>query len=108
MAIGAAVVGTGFMGRAHVEALRRTAADVVSVLESTAEKSAAAARRWNIPHAAASLDELHRYIETGDFDHPPPFPTFAAGHRQIVLGERILRSAQQQQWIACDDEPAGE
>ena len=40
--IGAAVVGTGFMGRVHVDALRRLGVNVVGVAGSTREKAAAA------------------------------------------------------------------
>jgi len=31
--------------------------------------------------------------------HPEPFPTFAEGHKEIVLCEAILKSHQQQQWV---------
>lgn len=41
--VGAAVVGTGFMGRTHTEALRRLGIDVVGILGSSPEKSRLAA-----------------------------------------------------------------
>lgn len=56
--IGAAVVGTGFIGPVHVEALRRCHVDVRGVLGSTPEKSAGAARDLCLPSAYRSLDEL--------------------------------------------------
>ena len=37
-------------------------------------------------------------IAAGDLSAPPPFPTFADGHREILLCEAILRSHQGRQW----------
>jgi predicted dehydrogenase len=54
----AAIVGTGFMGRAHTEALRRLAIPVVGVLGSDPARAQAFARRQGIPRAYASLEEL--------------------------------------------------
>jgi predicted dehydrogenase len=56
--IGVAIVGTGFMGTVHAEALKRIGVNLVGILGSTSEKSHAAATRLNIPKAYASLDEL--------------------------------------------------
>jgi predicted dehydrogenase len=56
--IGVAVIGTGFMGRAHVEALRRVGVTIYGVLGSSAEKSLAAAAEFGLPRGYASLDEL--------------------------------------------------
>jgi len=56
--IGAAVIGTGFIGPVHVEALRRLGIPVVGVLGSTPDKSHRAAQRMGLPRAYASLDEL--------------------------------------------------
>jgi predicted dehydrogenase len=56
--IGAAVIGTGFIGTVHVEALRRIGVDVRGVLGSTPERGAARASTLNVPRAYGSLDEL--------------------------------------------------
>lgn len=56
--IGVAMIGTGFMGVTHVEALRRVGVRVVGVLGSSLEKSRAFAEQWSIPTGYASLDEL--------------------------------------------------
>lgn len=53
-----AIVGTGFMGPAHTEALRRLGIHVAGILGSSPEKSQAAAQALAIPKAYASLDEL--------------------------------------------------
>jgi predicted dehydrogenase len=42
---------------------------------------------------------VYEYIEVGDLQAPPPFPTFADGHREVVLCEAILRSYREQKWI---------
>ena len=57
-AIGVAVVGIGFIGPVHIEALRRLGHRVVGLLGSNSEKSSAAARDLGIPRGYASLAEL--------------------------------------------------
>ena len=56
--IGAAVIGTGFIGTVHVEALRRIGVNVLGVLGSTPERGAARADALGVRKAYASLDEL--------------------------------------------------
>jgi predicted dehydrogenase len=56
--IGAAVIGTGFIGTVHVEELRRIGVDVHGVLGSTPARGAARAAALNVPRAYASLDEI--------------------------------------------------
>ena len=56
--LGAAVVGTGFIGPVHVEALRRLGHRVVGVLGSAPEKSRAAAAALGVPRGYATFDEL--------------------------------------------------
>jgi predicted dehydrogenase len=54
----AAVVGTGFIGPVHVEAIRRLGHRVVGVLGSAPEKSRAAAAAQGVEKGYASFDEL--------------------------------------------------
>jgi predicted dehydrogenase len=56
--IGAAVIGTGFIGTVHVEALRRIGVDVRGVLGSSPERGAARADALGVRQAYASLDDL--------------------------------------------------
>ncbi|MCU0704858.1 MAG: Gfo/Idh/MocA family oxidoreductase [Fimbriiglobus sp.] len=56
--LGVAVVGTGFIGPVHVEAIRRLGHRVVGILGSTSEKSAAVAESLRIPTAYATFAEL--------------------------------------------------
>lgn len=56
--IGAAVIGTGFIGTVHVEALRRIGVDVRGVLGSSPERGRARADALGVRHAYPSLAEL--------------------------------------------------
>jgi predicted dehydrogenase len=56
--IGAAVIGTGFIGTVHVEALRRIGVQVRGVLGSSPERGEARAEALGVPHAYTSLGEL--------------------------------------------------
>jgi predicted dehydrogenase len=55
---GVAVVGTGFIGPVHVEALRRLGQDVRGILGSTPEKSRQAAQALHLPRGYGDLQEL--------------------------------------------------
>jgi len=46
--------------------------------------------------------DFYQYIEAGDLAATRPFPTFADGHREIVLCEAILRSHREQRWIEME------
>lgn len=56
--VGAAVVGTGFIGPVHVEAIRRLGHRVVGILGSTPEKGRTAADALAVEKAYASFEEL--------------------------------------------------
>ncbi len=56
--LGAAVVGTGFIGPVHAEAVRRLGHRVVGLLGSSREKGQAVAEALGVPRAYANFDEL--------------------------------------------------
>ena len=56
--IGAAVIGTGFIGTVHVEALRRIGVSVRGVLGSSPDRGNARAAALGVPLAYPSLDDL--------------------------------------------------
>ncbi|MEO1018849.1 MAG: Gfo/Idh/MocA family oxidoreductase [Pseudomonadota bacterium] len=56
--IGAAVIGTGFIGTVHVEALRRLGVKVHGVLGSSPDRGAERATAIGVPKAYPSLDAL--------------------------------------------------
>lgn len=54
----AAIIGVGFVGRAHLEALRRRGIPIQGILGSSLERTKEACRALNLDRAYASLDEL--------------------------------------------------
>ena len=56
--IGVAVVGAGFIGPVHVEALRRLGLPVRGILGCDAAESQRAMKTLGLPKAYASLDEV--------------------------------------------------
>jgi predicted dehydrogenase len=43
--------------------------------------------------------KVYGYIQAGDFDAKPDFPTFMDGHYEMVLAEAILTSAKEGHWV---------
>ena len=58
MNLKAAVIGLGFVGRAHLEALRRRGIGIAGVLQSSAERTAKAVLEAGVVHGYQSLAEL--------------------------------------------------
>ncbi len=63
--LNAAVVGTGFIGPVHVEALRRNGIYVLGIVGSSPEAATRKAAQMRLPRAYSSLDEL---LEVPDLD----------------------------------------
>jgi predicted dehydrogenase len=42
---------------------------------------------------------VYEHIEAGDFTAARPFPTFADGHREVVLCEAVLESHREHHWV---------
>ncbi len=53
-----AVIGAGFVGRAHIEALRRLGVPILGVLDNSPERSEATRAELRLPRAYRSLEEL--------------------------------------------------
>jgi predicted dehydrogenase len=51
---------------------------------------------------------FYGYVDQGDPKADPPFPTFADGHREVVLCEAILESHRTRRWIEVPDAEQGE
>jgi predicted dehydrogenase len=58
MKLKAAVIGLGFVGRAHVEALRRLGIAVCGAMGSSKETTASAYAALGLEHGYASIEEL--------------------------------------------------
>ena len=50
-----------------------------------------------------SFKAFYDYIAAGDLNAPEPFPTFADGHKEIILCEAILQSHEQERWVGISD-----
>ena len=56
--VGAAVIGSGFIGTVHIEALRRLGVPIHGLLEQSPERGARRAADLGLPHAYGSMDEM--------------------------------------------------
>ncbi len=101
-AINVAVVGTGFMGVAHTEALRRLGVNVVGVVGSTPERAQAKASAANLPNAFASFDAMLadpnvdavHITSPNNAHHQQVLAALAAGKHVVCEKPLALNSAQ--------------
>lgn len=101
-AIGAAVIGTGFIGTVHVEQLRRLGVQVRGVLGSDPARGAARAAALQVPRAYASLDELLadpsvdvvHVTSPNELHHPQVRAILAAG-RHVVCEKPLAVTSRQ-------------
>ena len=106
--IGAAVIGSGFIGTVHVEALRRIGVRVTGVLGSTAERSAASAADLDVPRGYASLDELLaddavsvvHVTSPNELHHPQVKAILAAGRHVICEKPLTMTSAESAELVS--------
>ncbi|HEV7810730.1 MAG TPA: Gfo/Idh/MocA family oxidoreductase [Candidatus Limnocylindrales bacterium] len=98
--IGAAVIGTGFIGTVHVEQLRRIGVNVRGVLGSTPERGAARAEALNVPHAYASLDEILAdpavdvvHVTSPNHLHVPQASAILAARKHVVCEKPLAMTA---------------
>ncbi len=100
--IGAAVIGTGFIGTVHVEALRRIGVDVRGVLGSSPERGAARAETLNVPRAYPDLDalladpevEVVHVTSPNDLHAAQTLPILDAG-KHVVCEKPLAMTAQE-------------
>src|SRR6266550_3411618 len=98
--IGAAVIGTGFIGTVHVEALRRIGVQVRGVLGSTPERGAARAAALGVGHAYPSLDailaddtvDVVHVTSPNHLHHPQAMAILAAG-KHVVCEKPLAMTA---------------
>lgn len=89
--IGAALIGGGFIGVAHLEALRRLGIPVRGILEATPEQGAARASALGLPRAYADLEDLLAdpgvqavHVTSPNALHFPQVAAIVAGRRHVV------------------------
>src|SRR4249919_1052830 len=105
--VGAAVIGTGFIGTVHVEALRRIGVQVRGVLGSTPERGAARATTLGVPRAYDSLADLLRdplvevvhVTSPNDMHLPQTLEILAAGHHVVCEKPLAMSAAESRQLV---------
>jgi predicted dehydrogenase len=98
--VGAAVIGTGFIGTVHVEQLRRIGVSVRGVLGSTPERGAARAQALGVAKAYRSLDDLLDdptvdvvHVTSPNHLHVPQTKRILAAGRHVVCEKPLAMTA---------------
>ena len=98
-AIGAAVVGTGFIGVVHVEALRRLGVNVVGVVGSSPERARA---KPGLPAAYGGLDDMLAdervdvvHVTTPNYLHHLHVKSALAARKHVVCEKPLALTAEQ-------------
>jgi predicted dehydrogenase len=106
--IGAAVIGSGFIGTVHVEALRRIGVSVTGVLGSTAARSDESADELDVPRGYGSLEELLaddavravHVTSPNQLHHPQVKAILGAGRHVICEKPLPMTSAESAELVA--------
>ena len=100
--IGAAVIGTGFIGTVHIEALRRLGVSIVGVLGSTAERGAARAAALGVGKAYGSLEELLDdksvqvvHVTSPNVAHYPQVKQILAAGKHVICEKPLAMTSEQ-------------
>src|SRR6476620_9763953 len=112
--IGAAVIGTGFIGTVHVEQLRRIGVDVRGVLGSTPDRGAARADALSVRHAYASLDEILAdpdvhvvHVTSPNHLHVPQASAILAAGKHVVCEKPLAMTAAESAGLVAEAEASG-
>ncbi len=106
--IGAAVVGTGFIGAVHLSTLRRLGIPIVGVLGSSAARGADRARALGVAKAYGSLDELLAdpavqmvHVTSPNVAHYPQVKAILAAGKHVICEKPLaMTSAQSAEMVA--------
>ena len=106
--IGTAVIGSGFIGAVHLEALRRIGVRITGLLESSPELGAARAGELGLPRAYGSLEDLLADADVGvvhvtspnELHHPQVKAILAAGRHVVCEKPLAMTSAQSADLVA--------
>ncbi|CAN5562345.1 Gfo/Idh/MocA family oxidoreductase [soil metagenome] len=98
--LNAGVVGTGFIGPVHVEALRRNGINVLGIVGSNPETAAANAAQMRLPGVFSSLDEVLDvpeldcvHITTPNHLHAPMVEQVLAAGKHVVCEKPLAMTA---------------
>ena len=106
--IGTAVIGSGFIGTVHIEALRRIGVRVTGLLESSPELGARRAEELGMPRAYASLEDLLaddtvqvvHVTSPNELHHPQVRRILAAGRHVVCEKPLAMTSAESAELVA--------
>jgi predicted dehydrogenase len=100
--IGAAVIGTGFIGTVHVEALRRIGVDVRGVLGSSPERGAERATALSVRHAYGSLDDILAddsvdvvHVTSPNHLHVPQASAILAAGKHVICEKPLAMTSEE-------------
>jgi predicted dehydrogenase len=100
--VGAAVIGTGFIGTVHVEQLRRIGVQVRGVLGSTPERGEARAQALGVPRAYESLEALLDdpavevvHVTSPNHLHVPQARQILGAGRHVVCEKPLAMTAEE-------------
>jgi predicted dehydrogenase len=98
--VGAAVIGSGFIGTVHIEALRRIGVPVRGLLGSSRERAQQRADRLGVGHAYGSLDELLDddaievvHVTSPNNMHFPQVKQILAAGRHVICEKPLAMTA---------------
>lgn len=104
MALGAAIIGVGFVGRAHLEALRRLGIPVRGILGSSPERTREAASALKIERAYSSHEELFAdksvgvvHICTPNYLHHDQAAAAMQGGRHVMCEKPLAMNPRESQ-----------
>ena len=100
--IGAAVIGSGFIGTVHIEALRRLGVRVHGILGSSPERAAQRASQLGVPRGYGSLAELLDderveivHVTSPNHLHHPQVIEILDGGRHVVCEKPLALTAEE-------------
>ena len=112
--IGAAVIGGGFIGAAHVEALRRLNVAVRGLLELTPDLGFRRAGELGLPRAYGSLDELLAdpavdvvHVASPNALHYPQVRRILQAGRHVVCEKPLATTSEESRVLAVEAQAAG-
>ena len=112
--VGAAVIGTGFIGTVHVEELRRIGVNVRGVLGSTPERGAARAEALGVGHAYPSLDAILDdpaidvvHVTSPNNLHVPQARAILAAGKHVVCEKPLAMTAEESVGLVEDAARSG-
>jgi predicted dehydrogenase len=104
----AAVIGLGFVGKAHLEALRRLAIPVTGILGSTPETTAEAARAAGLDRGYTSVEELAAdhavdvvHICTPNYLHFPQASILLNSGKHVLCEKPLAMTAKESSELVC-------